>query len=580
MKPSFLLSTLTFTIILAGCGGNSSSSNNPSVNSPVVPVVPVVPTVSKVIKTGTITGFGSIYIDGKRYITDNAAVTTNGNTGRSITDLSVGMRVSLLVNESNDGSDSEATQVSYERDIEGQVVSIDRNNNLINVAGTAIAYNNLTHFIGVSESSLRVGERIEASGIVNQQGQYIASYIEIDNDESNDGQEYTIGFISNLDVNNQTFELNSLTVNFAEAIGDTPSAGALVKVAGQVVNGVFTATYIDIEGQEDYRQWEDDALNRLEIHGIITALSPDNTTLSINGVVYNIAENVVLEGTSSLIVNDLVEIYVNTDTNTITKIELENEQYRLDGKVKGTISEIDSNAKTITVNGVLYGIVASSRFEDDNDQFIRFEQLSVNDKVEVVFVIDSQGQRLIQRLERESDDEFQEEWELEGPIQNVDDQLQRFSLNGVEIQVNNQMRLFVDDTLVMITPFFAALTASSNLEVEVEGQFINGEFVVTEIEVESQYTSNESDDIDYATVGYAELEGTVTEVLSTQSFRLNGIEIRVTDTTDFEFNDQRLTLNDFMTRLSVGNSVEVEGVWVDDTYIQAYEVEIELMDND
>ena len=577
MKPSFLLSTLTFTIILAGCGGNSSSSNNPSVNSPVVPVVP---TVSKVIKTGTITGFGSIYIDGKRYITDNAAVTTNGNTGRSITDLSVGMRVSLLVNESNDGSDSEATQVSYERDIEGLVVSIDRNNNLINVAGTAIAYNNLTHFIGVSESSLRVGERIEASGIVNQQGQYIASYIEIDNDESNDGQEYTIGFISNLDVNNQTFELNSLTVNFAEAIGDTPSAGALVKVAGQVVNGVFTASYIDIEGQEDYRQWEDDALNRLEIHGIITALSPDNTTLSINGVVYNIAENVVLEGTSSLIVNDLVEIYVNTDTNTITKIELENEQYRLDGKVKGTISEIDSNAKTITVNGVLYAIVASSRFEDDNDQFIRFEQLSVNDKVEVVFVIDSQGQRLIQRLERESDDEFREEWELEGPIQNVDDQLQRFSLNGVEIQVNNQMRLFVDDTLVMITPFFAALTASSNLEVEVEGQFINGEFVVTEIEVESQYTSNESDDIDYATVGYAELEGTVTEVLSTQSFRLNGIEIRVTYTTDFEFNDQRLTLNDFMTRLSVGNSVEVEGVWVDDTYIQAYEVEIELMDND
>ena len=577
MKPSFLLSTLTFTIILAGCGGNSSSSNNPGVNSPVVPVVP---TVSKVIKTGTITGFGSIYIDGKRYITDNAAVTTNGNTGRSITDLSVGMRVSLLVNESNDGSDSEATQVSYERDIEGQVVSIDRNNNLINVAGTAIAYNNLTHFIGVSESSLRVGERIEASGIVNQQGQYIASYIEIDNDESNDGQEYTIGFISNLDVNNQTFELNSLTVNFAEAIGDTPSAGALVKVAGQVVNGVFTASYIDIEGQEDYRQWEDDALNRLEIHGIITALSPDNTTLSINGVVYNIAENVVLEGTSSLIVNDLVEIYVNTDTNTITKIELENEQYRLDGKVKGTISEIDSNAKTITVNGVLYAIVASSRFEDDNDQFIRFEQLSVNDKVEVVFVIDSQGQRLIQRLERESDDEFREEWELEGPIQNVDDQLQRFTLNGVEIQVNNQMRLFVDDTLVMITPFFAALTASSNLEVEVEGQFINGEFVVTEIEVESQYTSNESDDIDYATVGYAELEGTVTEVLSTQSFRLNGIEIRVTDTTDFEFNDQRLTLNDFMTRLSVGNSVEVEGVWVDDTYIQAYEVEIELMDND
>ncbi|MCP3429730.1 DUF5666 domain-containing protein [Opacimonas viscosa] len=577
MKPSFLLSTLTFTIILAGCGGNSSSSNNPSVNSPVVPVVP---TVSKVIKTGTITGFGSIYIDGKRYITDNAAVTTNGNTGRSITDLSVGMRVSLLVNESNDGSDSEATQVSYERDIEGLVVSIDRNNNLINVAGTAIAYNNLTHFIGVSESSLRVGERIEASGIVNQQGQYIASYIEIDNDESNDGQEYTIGFISNLDVNNQTFELNSLTVNFAEAIGDTPSAGALVKVAGQVVNGVFTASYIDIEGQEDYRQWEDDAVNRLEIHGIITALSPDNTTLSINGVVYNIAENVVLEGTSSLVVNDLVEIYVNTDTNTITKIELENEQYRHDGKVKGTISEIDSNAKTITVNGVLYAIVASSRFEDDNDQFIRFEQLSVNDKVEVVFVIDSQGQRLIQRLDRESDDEFREEWELEGPIQNVDDQLQRFSLNGVEIQVNNQMRLFVDDTLVMITPFFAALTASSNLEVEVEGQFINGEFVVTEIEVESQYTSNESDDIDYATVGYAELEGTVTEVLSTQSFRLNGIEIRVTYTTDFEFNDQRLTLNDFMTRLSVGNSVEVEGVWVDDTYIQAYEVEIELMDND
>ena len=53
--------------LVVACGGGGGSSNNMSNLTPVM-------------ATGTITGFGSIYLGGRHYTTSSAAVRKNGRT--------------------------------------------------------------------------------------------------------------------------------------------------------------------------------------------------------------------------------------------------------------------------------------------------------------------------------------------------------------------------------------------------------------------------------------------------------------------------------------------------------------------
>ena len=47
-----------------------------------------------------------------------------------------------------------------------------------------------------------------------------------------------------------------------------------------------------------------------------------------------------------------------------------------------------------------------------------------------------------------------------------------------------------------------------------------------------------------------------------------------------ELNDRRVSVTEFMSTLQIGVKLEIEGVWVDGSYIYAYEAEIESDDND
>lgn len=83
--------------LLFACGGGSSSTSP----APVVPA-PTSPETSTVVKTGVITGFGSVYVDGQRFNTDNSTFNVNGQAGQSIEQLQVGMKISMSVQESDD----------------------------------------------------------------------------------------------------------------------------------------------------------------------------------------------------------------------------------------------------------------------------------------------------------------------------------------------------------------------------------------------------------------------------------------------------------------------------------------------
>ena len=581
------------TQLLYACGGSGDTSSN---ITPIPPTTaPTIPTVSTVIKTGVITGFGSVYVDGQRFITDNTLFTVNGQSGQTIEQLKVGMKISMSVQESDDNDTLTVSSVLYDNDIEGVVTGIDRNNKQLEIVGTVVKYNDLTHFIGLTETSMSVDDRVEVSGYFDIDGAFVATYIELDDDAVNDNYQYTSGVVANLDEAQQTFTLSGITINYASSNTTMIDDGQKVKVEGAFTNGVFIANEVDIIDNSYYLEISNDDIARVEKEGIVTAFDSLTNMITIDGLIYQLAADVVIEGNANIQVQDFVEIYLDPATNLVTYIETKDSYLNTDGKIKGTIEAIDSVNQTITVNGLVYAFVSTTRLEDDDEKYFNFASLSVNDLVEVAYIKNSESDNIIQRIEREDVNEYNEEWELESRVFTVNAATQTITLNGMSVSLTESMRFIINDVVTDLTMFLTTATDSlGSSEIEIEGAFDStGKFVVQKVELEQQSlddtnndndadnnnNDNDSSDSIYGN-GYVEFEGKVTSIIDGSSFTLNNQEVRIDSSSELEINDRRVSVTDFMSTLQIGDKLEIEGVWVDGSYIYAYEAEIESDDND
>lgn len=569
-KMIYSLNIITATLLF-GCGG---SETTPSLVSS---------TPSLVSSTGVITGFGSVYVDGVRYLTDNADISINGNSGSDVSLLKVGMHVTIV--SSDDNSETPvASRVTYESEVEGMVSSIDRDNQTIIVAGTLISYNNLTHFIEITEANLSVAQRIEVNGYLRQDNSYLATMIQLDADTSNDQAEYTRGLIEQLNTTNRTFSLNQLVIDYNTAsIEGELSNGALVKIEGVLTNETVIASHIETEIFDNNSDSSSEEFSRYEVEGIVSAFDATNKTITVNGYTFTLANTVQYQGgtADTLIAGVFVELELST-SKAVVSVEFEAVKYRSDGKVKGNIEQIDRDNQLITLYGQAYKLSINTRFEDDDDQYVNLQNLQVNDAVEIVFAL-IDGVKVIQRIERENSSELSDEWEIEGVVSAFD--ATSITVNGVRILLNSSSLYINQDIVVAMNDFINALALG--ISVEVEGYYdSNNQLVINKLELESSSQGDSpSDDQndssnDDTGQGYVETEGRVSQLLSATSFTFNGYEVRLDNSARLELNDQNVNLVDFMNAISVNTPVEIEGVWVENTYIRVLEAEIESNGND
>jgi len=380
------------TVALAGCGGGSSDSGVGSGGT------------GTSFSSGTITGFGSVIVNGVHYDDDGADVFDDNGGSRGSDDLKLGMVVEItgseIVTDPVTGERrATATSIRYSSELEGPVESIDLAAGTLVILGQTVTVDAKTVFdddlIGGLEN-LRVGDLVEVYGYLGTAGNYIATRIDDEDDADEDYKLY--GVVSNLDAAASTFNIGDATIAYAGA-SELPSNladGQYVRVEVNVTpngSGQWVAQSVEIKSTSS-----DDDADEAELEGSITSIV-SATVFTINGVSVDVSGIATLPNGLAVGVRVEVEGALVDGVLVARKIELEDDDGDEDEgfEVEGTVSALDTSAKTFVVRGVTVSYAGTVLYDDGSEA-----DLADGVLVEVKGELSSDGNTL-QALEIEFD---------------------------------------------------------------------------------------------------------------------------------------------------------------------------------
>lgn len=249
-----LLGAVGLVGLLIGCGsGGGGAASSPASTS------------GSAAASGTITGFGSVFVNGKRFDTSGSAFTVDGESGKSQRDLKLGMTV--MVVGSFNGDQHSANSVRQEDAVEGLVQFVATDGLSLVVMGQTVLVDNTTliddNILNRNILNL-VAETdfVEVNGLIRPDGVIQATFIE--KKPAGTVTPEVRGFVKNHNdsANPKTFQIGNLTVNYTTAlINDMPNPttnagtawnGLFVEVKGTVFNSgtsTLTATKVEPENQ-------------------------------------------------------------------------------------------------------------------------------------------------------------------------------------------------------------------------------------------------------------------------------------------------------------------------------------------
>jgi len=372
-------------LALTGCGGGGSSARGMAGIDGTGAPVP-----STVVSVGTVTGFGSVIVNGIHFDTTSTSFTIDGQAG-SQSDLAVGDVVVVHGQVAAGASTGTADSIIFDDSVQGPISAIDLAGSTMTVLGQIVRVGPDTSFDDAiqprSLDGLAVGDLIEVSGFVGSDGSIAATRIE---PKATALELELTGLVSNLDGAAQTFRINAQTVDYSGAalvdFGSTGiAANDLVEVKAQIAlggGGELLATRVELKGFEVGGIDGDHA----ELEGLITRYA-DITDFDVNGIPVSTNGSPSIEGgqESDLGVDIKVEVEgtYQGDLLVITSIEIrQSNQIRLDG----VVDSVDSAGGSFVVLNVPVRVDASTRLEDKSSLDIEnfaLSHLRVGDYVEV-----------------------------------------------------------------------------------------------------------------------------------------------------------------------------------------------------
>lgn len=364
MKHTTLFATLGagFCVLTAlSCsGGGGGGTGVPSANT------------TSVTSSGTITDFGSVYINGRKYEIDASTSTSVDGSAAVKGDvearkvLKVGMVVT--VSGTTNGSSRTASTITHTDTLEGPISKVDETNSLLEVLGQTVRIDNTTIFdSGVTFftdplTDLKNGDVVEVSGFVKSDGVITASFIERKAGAlTNCSQGCEIkGIVTGHDHNTTTFLIGGLKVVYDNntIISDMPAPDGnnwdtlFVEVKGTAFNSVTTTLTATKVEREDFQAPEG---SEVELEGFVTSVRGEGHFML--GTTEVLAANAQYLGglKTEVAVGQKLEVEGSISNNVITATKVKfQDAVRLEGIVNtntgSTMTLIGLPNITITLN--------------------------------------------------------------------------------------------------------------------------------------------------------------------------------------------------------------------------------------
>ena len=449
--------------LTAGCGG-SSSSNDASETS--------------VVSRGLITGFGSVYVNGRRYATDRASFHVDDDFG-SESDLRVGMIATVRGYSDDGGRNWHARRIEYDNELKGPVSSIlpdpaDATRKTVIILGQAVLIDANTTFdddYGLSFDSIKVGDVLEVSGHSGPSG-IVATHVELQDDDL----EIEIrGRIENLAADR--FDIRGFPVVF----------DAMTKLDGIAM--LAEGLYVEVEGRLDSFgttllaqsiELEDDGLDdadEIEIEGMITDFDSSTKTFKIGEQRVDAATAELMPATLVLDNGLIVEVegHLVGDVLIADEVKQRGKKIEIDAPLAG----VGADSVSFRFNGVdvVARVGPGTELEDDTgNPVFSLADFMPGDFVEFEAFADGSGVINALEIERHWPDEIS----VEAPVEGFDRDNLTVTLLGIVFDLSAARFENAVDVEIPADSFFDALDVG--VFVEIEDADRNGVFEKAELE--------------------------------------------------------------------------------------------------
>jgi len=427
-----LIASSAALVALSGCGGGGGSDSLAGIGG------------TGKIASGTITGFGSIFVNGIEYNTDSASIAVDDSSA-SESDLRIGMVVTVTGTVSD--TTGNASSVVYDDEVEGPAsglatLPVGATTRSFRVLGTDIVidatgtvFDNSTP--GFAFDTIANDDVVEVSGFFDALGVLRATYIEktgVLNPGTTEvelkgtvsgasGAGGTATFGESFTVNGITVDIGDVSsTDLSDVPGSVVSDGMFVEVKGLWVNANSVAAS-RIE-EEDTTLGDDG--DDVSVEGLVSGFTGDLSLFFVNGQAVNATTASFEPGTLQL-ANDLkveAEGTINSSGVLVAeKIESRSGDVEVQAVVTSkTVTNSAFNEGSLTLllvaNTQQLTVQTNSRtrFEDKTEvvDALRLSDISSGDYLELRGLIDDGGAVVATEVRR--DDASGEDVVLQGPV--------------------------------------------------------------------------------------------------------------------------------------------------------------------
>ena len=370
--------------------------------------------------SGVITGFGSVYINGVEYETDNASITIDGSQSAE-TDLGVGDVCALQGSVNVDGVTGTASAIICTDELEGYVLDVSSLTNGIgtmNVMGQIVTVTTDTVFDSDTKASIAdliTNDIVEVHGYPDGTGNIFATRVETKNAATDVEVK---GLVSSLDSNVMTFKLGTLLVDYSSAteVASNLADGLYVEVktemdlSGDVTNGfTLIASKVEIEEDGDL-DVDGDEGEDFEVQGVVSNIT--ETSFDFNGttVLFDSLETDDDFNLDSLVDGMIITVEGYIDANGNFVVEEIEEDHASENETEGFVTAVTDTTITISVNNVdmTFSVNNETRMIDEQDEdvapvfYFSLTDIAIGDFVEIDYYTDDiSGNNIATEIERD-----------------------------------------------------------------------------------------------------------------------------------------------------------------------------------